>query len=130
MILIKEDAAKMADLLRSGYTMLNLACPACNNPLFRDTNNKIYCPICNKQVIVKKEGESGTKPEKKENKVRNSDEDKIQQEEMILAYSDSFKKILNKKLAYLYRKLEKETHLDTIEKYLKLIKEIYNLLNI
>ena len=54
MIIIKEEAKKMAELLRSGHTMLNLACPVCNNPLFRNKDNEILCPICNKRVLVKK----------------------------------------------------------------------------
>ena len=53
MIIIREEAKKMAELLRSGHTMLNLACPVCNNPLFRNKDNEILCPICNKRVLVK-----------------------------------------------------------------------------
>ena len=54
MIYIKDDAKVMADLLRSGHTMLNLACPVCNNPLFRDKNNEIFCSVCKRKVIIKK----------------------------------------------------------------------------
>ncbi len=42
MIIIREEAKKMADLLRSGHTMLNLACPVCNNPLFRNKDKEIW----------------------------------------------------------------------------------------
>ena len=52
MSFIKEDIKKMADLLRSGHTMLNLACPICNNPIFKNKEEKLFCPICNREVII------------------------------------------------------------------------------
>ena len=41
----------MADLLRKGYTMLNLACPNCKNPIFRSKSGEMFCSKCNKPVI-------------------------------------------------------------------------------
>ena len=41
----------MADLLRKGYTMLNLACPICKNPIFRNKSGDMFCPKCDKPVI-------------------------------------------------------------------------------
>jgi uncharacterized Zn finger protein (UPF0148 family) len=45
----------MADLLRKGYTMLNLACPNCKNPIFRSKSGDMICPKCNKPVIFSEE---------------------------------------------------------------------------
>ena len=42
----------MADLLRSGNTMLNMACPVCNNPLFRNKEGNTFCPTCNRNVVI------------------------------------------------------------------------------
>jgi len=42
----------MADLLRSGATMLEEACPQCNSPLFKLTTGEIYCAKCGRKVII------------------------------------------------------------------------------
>lgn len=56
----------MADLLRQGSTLTELACPACASPLFRLKNGNLWCEKCQKKVIVVKEGEEpmipGTSP--------------------------------------------------------------------
>ena len=48
---------RMADLLRQGSTLTDLACPACASPLFRLKNGELWCEKCQKKVIVVKEGE-------------------------------------------------------------------------
>jgi uncharacterized Zn finger protein (UPF0148 family) len=52
---------RMADLLRQGSTLTELACPACASPLFRLKNGELWCERCKKKVIVVKEGEEETK---------------------------------------------------------------------
>jgi UPF0148 protein len=52
---------KMADLLRQGATLTDLACPACASPLFKLKSNGLWCAKCEKKVIVVKEGEETTK---------------------------------------------------------------------
>jgi UPF0148 protein len=47
----------MADLLRQGSTLTDLACPVCASPLFRLKNGNLWCGKCEKKVIVVKEGE-------------------------------------------------------------------------
>jgi UPF0148 protein len=54
----------MADLLRQGYTLTELACPACSSPLFRLRNGDLWCGKCEKKVIVVKEGEEPPKAER------------------------------------------------------------------
>ena len=51
----------MADLLRQGATLTELACPACASPLFRLKNGELWCEKCEKKVIVVKEGEEETR---------------------------------------------------------------------
>jgi UPF0148 protein len=48
---------RMADLLRQGTTLTELACPACFSPLFRLKDGTLWCAKCEKKVIVVKEGE-------------------------------------------------------------------------
>jgi len=51
-----EDLQKMVDMLRRGATLLSKSCPVCNSPLFK-VDGKIWCPTCEKQVVVIREGE-------------------------------------------------------------------------
>ncbi|MEM4245901.1 MAG: Sjogren's syndrome/scleroderma autoantigen 1 family protein [Candidatus Bathyarchaeia archaeon] len=51
-----EPVKKMADLLKSGATLLSDLCPACNSPLF-DVKGKIYCVKCDKPVRIIKSAE-------------------------------------------------------------------------
>jgi len=52
---------RMADLLRQGTTLTDLACPACASPLFRLKSGELWCAKCEKKVIVVKEGEEPPK---------------------------------------------------------------------
>ncbi len=46
---------RMADLLRQGQTLTELACPVCASPLFRLKSGDLWCARCEKKVIVVKE---------------------------------------------------------------------------
>ncbi|MHA1606938.1 MAG: Sjogren's syndrome/scleroderma autoantigen 1 family protein [Candidatus Freyarchaeota archaeon] len=46
----------MVDMLRRGATLLSKSCPVCSSPLFK-IGDKIWCPTCEKQVVVVREGE-------------------------------------------------------------------------
>lgn len=55
---IEEQIIKrMADLLRQGSTLTELACPACASPLFRLKSGELWCVKCEKKVIVVKDEE-------------------------------------------------------------------------
>jgi UPF0148 protein len=48
---------RMADLLRQGATLTDLACPNCGSPLFRLQDGTLWCGKDEKKVIIVKEGE-------------------------------------------------------------------------
>jgi UPF0148 protein len=48
---------RMADLLRQGATLTELACPVCASPLLRFKNQEPWCAKCQKRVVVVREGE-------------------------------------------------------------------------
>ena len=48
-----EDVKRMADLLKSGATMLSDICPECGSPLFR-IKGEVFCAKCNKPVVYAK----------------------------------------------------------------------------
>jgi len=56
-----QHVKRMADLLRQGATLTNLACPSCSSPLFKLKNGDLWCGKCEKKVIVVKEGENAAK---------------------------------------------------------------------
>ncbi len=49
---------KMADLLRSGATMLAEHCPKCGLPLFRLRTGEIVCPVHGRVYVVRSESEA------------------------------------------------------------------------
>ena len=53
----KNKIKNMANLLKSGATMLSESCPICNSPLFK-IQNEIWCKNCDKRVLIIKEEES------------------------------------------------------------------------
>ncbi|MCW4010873.1 MAG: hypothetical protein NWF05_09685 [Candidatus Bathyarchaeota archaeon] len=53
---------RMADLLRQGATLTDLACPNCSSPLFRLQDGTLWCGKDQKKVIIVKEGEETPKP--------------------------------------------------------------------
>lgn len=52
----KESIKRMADMLKSGATMLFEHCPQCGSPLFK-LQDEIRCPKCDKRVVIVKAGE-------------------------------------------------------------------------
>ena len=49
-----EDVTKqMGQLLRKGAALLNKACPKCNTPLLRLTDNSMYCAKCDSTIVEK-----------------------------------------------------------------------------
>lgn len=48
---VSIEVKKMAELLKSGATMLSETCPECGTPLFRK-GKETFCPKCNKPVVI------------------------------------------------------------------------------
>ena len=53
---------RMADLLRQGATLTDLACPVCSSPLFRLKDGTLWCGFDEKKVVIVKEGEEQPSP--------------------------------------------------------------------
>ena len=50
-----DDGIKaIAEALRAGGTLLSTACPVCDSPLIK-IKDKIYCKVCNKEVMIYKD---------------------------------------------------------------------------
>ncbi len=57
-----DHIKRMADLLRQGATLTDMACPVCSSPLFRLKDGTLWCGKDEKKVIIVKEGEEPPKP--------------------------------------------------------------------
>ncbi|MFX0038413.1 MAG: Sjogren's syndrome/scleroderma autoantigen 1 family protein [Promethearchaeota archaeon] len=124
-----ENIKKMADLLRSGSTMLNKACPVCNNPIFRNKDGNTFCPTCNRKVLIVKDEVY------KENKIEEGKKIHNEQEKILnnrnTELFDSLQDIILEKIDITTKKLKNETHPQIIERYtiillncLKILKKI------
>ena len=127
-IKINEDTKKMADLLRSGNTMLNMACPVCNNPIFRNKSGEMFCPICNRKVLMKNNEIN------QNNKIVNitPDNNKEQGDNIYFYYKEtlnSLKDVLFEKIKGITQKLKSETQTNLIEIYLNILSNSLDILN-
>lgn len=93
----EEYIKRMADMLRKGSTLTDLACPACSAPLFRLKSGEILCVKCEKKVIIVKEG---VDPEKIKNTI-------------IL---ENLEKTLLTRITEMQNRLQHETNIQEIEK--------------
>jgi len=53
---VVTEVKRMAELLKSGATMLPETCPECGTPLFRK-GSETFCPRCNKPVVIVRSSE-------------------------------------------------------------------------
>ena len=54
------EVKRMAELLKTGATMLSDICPECGTPLFK-MGEGIFCPKCNRPVVMVKSTEDESK---------------------------------------------------------------------
>ena len=114
----------MADLLRKGYTMLNLACPNCKNPIFRSKSGDMFCPKCNKPVIFSEEFD---------NQIRNKDSETAQFISSNESTNDNgalsflYNTILEK-LKLIANQLHNETELSRFNNYIKPVQKFLKIL--
>jgi UPF0148 protein len=116
----KEDTPikRMADLLRQGATLTDLACPACSAPLFRFKDNTLWCEQDQKKVItVKEDKQTQTAPQTNTayDKLESTLLTKIQVFEDKIAKSEDFEEIqrLSTALTELLNSLEKVRKIKT-----------------
>ncbi len=118
----------MADLLRSGHKMLNMACPICNNPIFQRRNGETFCPTCNREVLIIE-----SKSHQINSKTKaNIDKNIIKEKNAVLEHNDAvifLKQVIIEKIDLFSKKLKKETQIDMIERYAKLLLDFYDILN-
>jgi uncharacterized Zn finger protein (UPF0148 family) len=98
---------RMAELLRQGTTLTDIACPACASPLFRLKDQTLWCAKDQKKVVILKQDE--------ELKTKNSKYDKIE-------------KTLLTKAEKIQLKIENTENVDELQKLTITLSEILNTL--
>ena len=117
----------MADLLRSGNTMLNIACPECNNPIFRNKDGNTFCPTCNRNVLIVNNSSLQDNITKNSEVYYKEQENKRHDRQIDLL--NSLQETLFEKIEGITKKLKKETHLQLIESYIKILLNTLEILN-
>ncbi|MFX1420206.1 MAG: Sjogren's syndrome/scleroderma autoantigen 1 family protein [Promethearchaeota archaeon] len=117
----------MADLLRSGNTMLNMACPVCNNPIFRNKDGNIFCPTCNRNVLIVNNDSQQNVNIKKDMIYNKEQENSHYITHNVLL--NSLQNTLFEKIEILTQKLKEETQLQVIESYTKILLNCLEIIN-
>jgi len=115
----------MADLLRSGHTMLNIACPVCNNPVFRDKEGEKFCPSCNRKVVVTNDQITPNFEKREIASENNRNSEEIRNKDVL----NSLNEVILKKMQWIIEKLKMETQLELIKNYTDILSKLYDLLN-
>ncbi len=118
----------MADLLRTGNVMLNMACPICNNPIFRRKSGEHFCPICNREVLIVK-NDINRKSKIIEKIPVNSKAEKDKNYTYFNETLGSLKNVLLEKIEWISQQLKSETKMPLIEIYTNILSNILNILN-
>ena len=124
-IKINKDIIKMADLLRLGHTMLNIACPVCNNPIFQNKSGEKYCPSCDRKVVVMNDNTA----QNYQKKPLNSESTLGIRTNIKETVYTSLEDVISKKIQWLIEKLQIETDIELIRIYVDLMSNLLDLLN-
>ena len=120
---IQQDTKKMANLLRTGYKMLNLSCPVCNNPIFKKKDGEMFCPICDRPVILNDKLLNETiKPDKKP-KNENDVLDRVLDDKTLI----NLKKNISIKIQEISDIVKTENQIIKIEAYINLLQKLLDL---
>ena len=103
----------MANLLKSGYTMLNLACPVCSNPVFKSKNGDTFCPICNRKVLLGNHELSDDKEKQHISIIQNNDSN---EEVKTTTIYQNLKRVAIMKVKHFTDLLENEKDIEIIDK--------------
>ncbi len=118
----------MADLLRSGSTMLNLACSVCNNPIFRNRDGNTYCPTCNRKVIITNDKNDRNNGIERSNIYSNQEHNTIKQNYQF-NWLNLLQDVIIEKINLITTKLKDESQLQLIETYTELLRNFFDVLS-
>jgi UPF0148 protein len=125
-----ENVRKMAELLRSGNTMLNRSCPVCNTPIFRNQEGDLFCPSCDREVKIvddKSKMEehklSSSKSQEPTKEVETPDDLEGETRDIV----DQTLTTLKAKIRSILTKIDSEDQTNQLREYLTILKDLYDL---
>ncbi|TXT64783.1 MAG: hypothetical protein BAJALOKI1v1_520009 [Promethearchaeota archaeon] len=122
----KKNIDRMAELLRSGNTMLNYSCPECNSPIFKKKSGEMFCPSCNREVLLV-ENDFEREPKDNQEVKREHKNKRVNQSERSTVINETFA-ILETKIRWVLDKIQTETQYEMLTKYLMLLKQLYEII--
>ena len=117
----------MADLLRSGNTMLNMACPICNNPIFRNKDGAIFCPTCNRNVLIVNDSSQQNLSINKD-EIHREEHKNLHEHDRTRLLID-VQNTLFAKIEIITKKLKEETQVHLMEAYTKILLNCFEILD-
>lgn len=120
---IQQDTKIMANLLRSGHKMLNLSCPECSNPIFKKKNGEMFCPICDRPVILNDKLLNESIKSDKKLKNENNDLGRVLDNKTLI----NLKKIISLKIQEISEIIKTENQIINIEAYINLLQKLLDL---
>jgi UPF0148 protein len=102
-----EKTKKAAELLLQGATMLQISCPQCNDPIYRNRDGQMFCVNC--QSLIVYERDSKKEENLQQTKIDTNDPiqakiqklaiqlDQEQDPDKIVAIAETIKKLQNLK---------------------------------
>ncbi|MFX0104972.1 MAG: Sjogren's syndrome/scleroderma autoantigen 1 family protein [Candidatus Hodarchaeota archaeon] len=124
---ISDNIKKMAELLRSGNTMLNIPCPICNNPIFRKRDGNTFCPTCNRNVLIIS-NKTLQNNIAKGNEIQNNTKQEIASQNRKNEVFNLLEDVLIEKIEMISEKLRNEVQLNLIEKYTNILVKYFDIL--
>ena len=116
----REDVIKIAaEEMLKGSKMLGEHCKVCGFPLFQDSKGNKYCVYCR----VMKEREEKNKSDK----VEEISEKEDKKDTTFLYSQDTYMKIVDRKIEYLFKKLDEECDIARIREITEVIKALFKL---
>lgn len=126
-----KNVKKMAELLRSGNTMLNRSCPVCNTPIFRNKEGELFCPSCNRKVMIVDDDSKTKEMSSTKGEVSESAKESKDKKELKKGKGEIMDKTINtieKKILGLLSEVESEMQLNQLRDYIQVLKELYEFL--
>jgi len=108
--------------------MMNMACPVCNNPIFRTREGNTFCPTCNRNVIVINSTHNQDNVIRK-NKSHYEEQEKGHHQDKRVELINSLEEVIFEKVDIITNKLKNETHLQLIKTYTKILIDCLDILN-
>ena len=127
----EDSTKKMARFMLQGATMLDKACPLCNNPLFKLKNGDKACVVCERKVVYDSElaDQAGQDAEASVNEAAPEESPARPSDVHLGVIFEDLKNACFQKLSLLAAELDRATQLDHITAVSQCILQVFSILD-